>query len=86
MNDTSDRKRLLDNDGVLASSGFNQNGLSVHTVPEMHDANSFMTSNIASPAMVSLDPITEQSFNMRKASLNLPAGRKAMALYKAPVV
>lgn len=35
--------------------------------------------------LATLDPINEQSF-LRKQSLNLPAQRKAVALYKAPVV
>ena len=82
-----DRQRLLDNDGILAVSTFNNhNSLSIQTTQDQHDANSFITSNVVSPTMGALDPITEQSFNMRKASLNLPAGRKAMQLYKAPVV
>ena len=34
-----------------------------------------------------LDPITEQhNLILRKGSLNLPASKKAMALYKAPVI
>ena len=40
-----------------------------------------------SPSLpATLDPINEASFNLRKASLNLPSQRKAVALYKAPVV
>ena len=35
---------------------------------------------------MTLDPISEASFNLRKASLNLQSQRKAVALYKAPVV
>ena len=52
------------------------------------------TANITSDSLTSpqshqlqsLDPITESNFNARKASLNLPSQRKALALYNAPVV
>ena len=44
--------------------------------------NGFVSPNLP----MTLDPINEASFNLRKASLNLPSQRKAVALYKAPVV
>ena len=47
---------------------------------------SLNTQHSSNQQPVSLDPITEGQFGMRKASLNLPSQRKAIALYKAPVV
>ena len=83
------KRNILDssNEGLLASSSDMPHKFSIQTSrnSNLNDLNTLVNVTPGGSNLATLDPINEQSF-LRKQSLNLPAQRKAIALYKAPVV
>ena len=66
-------------------------GLSIRTTPKEFaeggsEEGDMFAHDMPIAPQTTLNPITELPFNLRKGSLNLPSQRKALALYKAPVV